>query len=142
MNTELPALMATCVVCDAGSRGQKSSDDLASAVSVILHTTSKLETEHLQFPVNEPMVACPTVPAALRLHKHALHRSYIHHGKVMLLHILPGLGNVHCRMGDMLAILASANAMVTSDLQEHSGQGCRWKSSFTCKGHWWSGTCS
>ena len=36
MNTELPAFMATCVVCEAGSRGQKSSLDLASAVSVIL----------------------------------------------------------------------------------------------------------
>ena len=39
MNTLLPALMATCVVCEAGSRGQKSSEDLASAVSVILRSS-------------------------------------------------------------------------------------------------------
>ena len=36
MNSELSAFTATCVVCDAGSRGQKSSDDRASAVSDIL----------------------------------------------------------------------------------------------------------
>lgn len=39
MNTELPALMAMCVVWDAVSLGQKSSEDLASAVSVILQSS-------------------------------------------------------------------------------------------------------
>ena len=36
MNSELSAFTATCVVCDAVSRGQKSSDDRASTVSAIL----------------------------------------------------------------------------------------------------------
>ena len=46
MNTELPAFMATCVVCEAGSRGQKSSLDLASAVSVILQQAFSLGGSH------------------------------------------------------------------------------------------------
>jgi hypothetical protein len=39
MNRELSALTATWVVCEAGSRGQKSSEERASAVSAILFTT-------------------------------------------------------------------------------------------------------
>jgi hypothetical protein len=40
MKSELSALTATCVVCEAGSRGQKSSEARASAVSVILRRPS------------------------------------------------------------------------------------------------------
>jgi hypothetical protein len=36
-NKELKAFTATWVVCEAGSRGQKSSLDRTTAVSVILH---------------------------------------------------------------------------------------------------------
>ena len=46
MNTELPALMATCVVWDATSLGQKSSEDLASAVSVILHVIPECKAQY------------------------------------------------------------------------------------------------
>ena len=46
MNSELMAFTATCVVCEAGSRGQKSSDERASTVSfslVGLHEMITLE---------------------------------------------------------------------------------------------------